>query len=138
MMGLRPRLSVVAVAVLSVHVLVTALGTLRVCWDVEHTHAGMAADCSMHQHGDLPVAEHVHQDHNGAFSPADDGQRLACGCSNDPLSLYIGPPAVMAAHASLSPLLQTATLTVAVDSSPADGRFPPASPPPRVVSFSLS
>jgi hypothetical protein len=137
MKGMRPRLAGISVAILSVHMFVATSGILRACWEVEHTHAGMATDCSMHQHPDVPVAEHVHQSHHGASSPAGDGQRVACGCSNDPLSLYIGPPAVTAAYASLAPFLQGATMMVPMYPSPADGWFPPASPPPRPVSSLL-
>ena len=105
---LRSHLVGIAVATLAIHAAGVAVGALRVCWGSEHTHAGVAAaDCPMHHDAPAQDTHYGHHAHGDAAAPAnDDGQQLACGCSSDPGSPYVGPAGIVAqvlvlSHATL-------------------------------------
>lgn len=133
-------LFVVGVATLAVHAAVVTLGTLRVCWGVEHTHAGAAArDCPMHHHAVSQATQPAHHDHGTSVSEAKkDPGRITCGCSNDPTSIYLGATALVPALVTMVPSMPIVMLARESDPSLAELWFPSLSPPPRSTSLQLS
>lgn len=127
------------VATLAVHAGVVILGPLRLCWGVEHTHAGAAApDCPMHHHASQATQPAHHEHGSSASEIRKDSARISCDCSNGPTSISAGATALIPVPAALSPSMQTVMLVREGDPSPADLWLPALSPPPRSTPFQLS
>jgi hypothetical protein len=124
----------VAVALLAVQVSVSALGTIGLCVDRQHTHGGVPApDCLMHQQmqGTEPESSshghHHHQDGGSSTGTA----RLGCSCSADPLTLLTTEIAVTPGTVGIPLPNIVPASTPERASSAADMRPAPLSPPPR-------
>ncbi len=132
LVSFRRPLCVITWFVLSVQMVVLTLGTVRVCVDGgAHTHGGVPApDCAMH-HALPPgtAAEHAHHGH-ATNSSDTDGPRIACRCSDEAPSTYLGQLAVIESHVVAAPYIQA--VMVSMSAVPAVGRrFSPPAPPPR-------
>lgn len=140
MRSIRGQLVAVALATLAIHMLVVTLGALRVCWGVEHTHAGAAAaDCPMHHHANSQPAQHAYHSHGSdASATSDAAERVRCGCSNDPSSLYVGPTAIIPVPTPASPSMQVMMLAPESEPSPSELCLSSPSPPPRSTISQLS
>src|SRR5688572_16867702 len=91
--------------ILCAQTLAFALGTAQVCWEGEHTHAGVAApECAMHHHtGSDASSTHHHAGANAQLMPhhshghtsasggaVDDSPRMTCTCSDDVTAMFLG------------------------------------------------
>jgi hypothetical protein len=122
-----------ATLALAVQLAAAALGTVGMCLDRPHTHAGVPApDCPMHhqQQGEAAV-DPSHHHHHGSQSTS--GAAVGCSCSADALLFLLTTPAVIAQPPVLdAPHVATAPslfLTERVRGM----RVAPLSPPPRPV-----
>jgi hypothetical protein len=141
MRRLRLHLIAVTIMTLTLHAGAVTFGALRVCWGGEHRHAGVRVDdCAMHHQATTPGAQHAHQhhEHAGPLQPQDEGERIACRCSNDTSSPYVGQAATVTMAVAFSHGNEASLLKGRSAASPADIRFPPLLPPPRSTFSPLS
>jgi hypothetical protein len=129
------RSRLVTVAVLTLQVSVSVLGTVGVCMDRPHTHGGVPApDCPMHHpqpDGTAPgTSSHGHHHQHDQGTPPD-AARLVCSCSSDPLTLITTEIAVIPIGSPVvAPDLVVLSSPERAQSAP-DIRLAPLSPPPR-------
>jgi hypothetical protein len=124
----------VSVALLAVHVSMSALGTIGMCVDRPHTHGGVPApDCVMYhpQPGTPPDASYHNHRHHQDNESSTDTARLACSCSADLVTLLTTEIAVVPGSIGMAvPLLATTPPLERTTPAP-DMRPAPLSPPPR-------
>ena len=131
----RPGSRAIAALALSVQLTVAILGTVGLCLERAHTHAGVPApDCLMHHTAspDVPgePAQHHHH-HSPDTTPPTGTTSIGCSCAGDALLLLLAPAAVLAEPSRLT----TPGVAVA-DLPPVTERLvelhaAPLSPPPR-------